>query len=84
MGWLVTFPADTIKTRIQGSGLLDDARRPHGKPNPYATTWSAIKNSYKDGGVRDLFKGLAPTLVRAIPVNMVTFGVFEAVAAALS
>jgi solute carrier family 25 (mitochondrial carnitine/acylcarnitine transporter), member 20/29 len=80
-GWFFTFPLDTIKTRIQGSGLLDDAYKPY---NPYATTWDAMKNSYYDDGVIGFYQGLGPTLIRAVPVNMFIFGVHRAVVTALS
>ncbi|EIM86944.1 mitochondrial carrier [Stereum hirsutum FP-91666 SS1] len=51
---------------------------------PYRTTWSTIVHSYRTEGVRVFFRGLAPTLIRAIPVNMVTFGTFEAIVHAFS
>ncbi|KAK7440391.1 hypothetical protein VKT23_017028 [Stygiomarasmius scandens] len=52
--------------------------------HPYRTTWSTIVNSYRAEGYRVFFRGLAPTLIRAIPVNMATFATFETVVAALS
>ncbi|KAJ7493363.1 carnitine/acyl carnitine carrier [Mycena galericulata] len=91
VGWLVTFPLDVVKTRVQGSGphlprssvspLLagSSSTSRAGPVNPYRTTWSAIINSYRSEGLRVFYIGLAPTLIRAVPVNMVTFGVFEAV-----
>lgn len=51
---------------------------------PYRTTWSTIVHSYRTEGIRVFFRGLAPTLIRAIPVNMVTFGTFEAIVHAFS
>ncbi|KIM39611.1 hypothetical protein M413DRAFT_193953 [Hebeloma cylindrosporum] len=52
--------------------------------NPYRTTWSTIVYSYPNEGPGVFFRGLSPTLIRAIPVNMVTFATFEAVVHALS
>ncbi|KAG5641318.1 hypothetical protein DXG03_005539 [Asterophora parasitica] len=52
--------------------------------HPYRTTLSTIVNSYRANGWRVFYRGLAPTLIRAIPVNMVTFATFEAVVKALS
>ncbi|KAJ4474957.1 carnitine/acyl carnitine carrier [Lentinula aciculospora] len=52
--------------------------------NPFRTTWSTIMNSYHSEGIRVFFRGLSPTLIRAIPVNMATFATFEAVVHALS
>ncbi|KAF5354553.1 hypothetical protein D9758_011200 [Tetrapyrgos nigripes] len=47
--------------------------------NPYRTTLSTIVHSYHTEGFRVFWKGLSPTLIRAIPVNMVTFAVFEGI-----
>ncbi|KNZ74994.1 Mitochondrial carnitine/acylcarnitine carrier protein CACL [Termitomyces sp. J132] len=84
-GWVVTFPFDVVKTRIQGTHYSKtsfcssppDLRMQ--KYNLYRTTVSTIINSYRAEGISVFFRGLAPTLLRAIPVNMVTFTTFEAV-----
>ncbi|KAI0782823.1 mitochondrial carrier [Abortiporus biennis] len=76
-GWVVTFPFDVVKTRIQSTFSTDI-------DNPYRNTWSACVASYKAEGPGVFFRGLAPTLVRAIPVNMVTFATFEAIVHAFS
>ncbi|TCD71688.1 hypothetical protein EIP91_005454 [Steccherinum ochraceum] len=75
-GWACTFPFDVIKTRMQSTSAVAD--------NPYRSTLSTIRNSYKQEGMRVFFKGLSATLLRAIPVNMVTFAAFEAVVHAFS
>ncbi|KAI0685233.1 carnitine/acyl carnitine carrier [Cytidiella melzeri] len=75
--WVVTFPFDVIKTRVQSS-LTTTA------DNPYRNMLSTIVTSYREEGFRVFFHGLKPTLIRAIPVNMVTFATFETVVRALS
>lgn len=75
--WLVTFPFDVIKTRVQST----HSSTPE---NPYCNTWSAMASSYRAEGLGVFFRGLSPTLVRAVPVNMVTFATFEAVVRAFS
>ncbi|KAF8722640.1 hypothetical protein AX14_009741 [Amanita brunnescens Koide BX004] len=52
--------------------------------DPYRTVTSTIVNSYRAEGMGVFFRGLAPTLIRAVPVNMVTFATFETIAHALS
>ncbi|KAI0069640.1 carnitine/acyl carnitine carrier [Panus rudis PR-1116 ss-1] len=76
-GWIVTFPFDVVKTRIQAS-------HDYSRTNPYRNTWSAIIHSHRQDGLSVFFRGLAPTLIRAIPVNMVTFATFEAIVHAFS
>ncbi|KAH7920911.1 carnitine/acyl carnitine carrier [Leucogyrophana mollusca] len=93
IGWLATFPLDVVKTRIQSSDYTPSENRqtlPLRLPlngtdatvsrfpdNPYRTTVSTIINSYRAEGFGVFFRGLAPTLIRAIPTNMTTFGVYE-------
>jgi len=75
-GWIVTFPFDVVKTRIQSTPLTPE--------NLYRNTLSTIYYSFRQEGVRVFFRGLMPTIIRAVPVNMVTFGTFEAVVHAFS
>ncbi|KAF7317767.1 hypothetical protein MKEN_00864500 [Mycena kentingensis (nom. inval.)] len=91
MGWLTTFPLDVVKTRIHGTGPGADvaqasplARIVSTAAAPYRTTWSTIVHSYRNEGVSVFYRGLAPTLIRAVPVNMATFALFEAVVNALT
>ncbi|KAG9099132.1 hypothetical protein FRC07_010557, partial [Ceratobasidium sp. 392] len=45
--------------------------------SPYRTTWSTMVYMYRVEGLRSFWKGLWPTIVRAVPVNMATFGAYE-------
>ncbi|KAH7910471.1 carnitine/acyl carnitine carrier [Hygrophoropsis aurantiaca] len=52
--------------------------------NPYRTIFSTIVNSYRSEGPGVFFKGLAPTLIRAIPANIIIFPTYEYVVYLLS
>jgi solute carrier family 25 carnitine/acylcarnitine transporter 20/29 len=76
VGWLVTFPLDVVKTRVQGTGPgvvsakgVGTAALLAGSPpaaNPYRTMWSTIVYSYRSEGLRVFYRGLAPTLIRCV------------------
>ncbi|EJD48165.1 mitochondrial carrier [Auricularia subglabra TFB-10046 SS5] len=68
-GWASTFGFDVVKTRIQATE--------RSSAGPFKSTLSTIVHSYRVDGARVFFVGLWPTVVRAIPVNMVTFAAFE-------
>ncbi|GAA5905744.1 hypothetical protein JCM6882_000448 [Rhodosporidiobolus microsporus] len=77
-GWGATFPIDVLKTRIQS---VPYPLRPSSSasPHPYSTLRSTFGATLRDSGWRGFVAGLGPTLVRSVPVNMVTFAVFELV-----
>lgn len=58
-GWVVTFPFDVVKTRVQSTFSKSPA-------NPYRNTWSTTVASYRAEGVQGFFRGLAPTLIRSV------------------
>lgn len=57
--WVVTFPFDVVKTRVQSSMVTTAA-------NPYRNTLSTIVNSYRQEGFSVFFHGLKPTLIRYV------------------
>jgi len=80
-GWIMTFPFDLVKTRIQTTCA---SQRKRGFLQGGGITISTFVRSWKNEGPRVFWRGLSPTLIRAIPVNMVTFGAFEAITHAFS
>jgi solute carrier family 25 (mitochondrial carnitine/acylcarnitine transporter), member 20/29 len=58
--WLVTFPFDVIKTRVQSSLITTT-------DNPYRNMLSTIVHSYRQEGWTVFFHGLKPTLIRYVP-----------------
>ncbi|KAG8893082.1 hypothetical protein FRC01_013782 [Tulasnella sp. 417] len=79
MGWLCTFPIDPIKSRIQETRWVSPSSTPNFKASkhPYNSTLVATRSLYRELGWKGLWTGLTPTLIRAVPTNMVTFLVFE-------
>ncbi|GAA5846044.1 hypothetical protein JCM11251_005395 [Rhodosporidiobolus azoricus] len=96
-GWGATFPIDVLKTRMQSvpypplssplssspSLLSPPSSSSHAAPHPYSTLRSTFRSTLHDSGWRGFVAGLGPTLVRSVPVNMVTFAVFEIVVSTL-
>jgi hypothetical protein len=67
--WLSTYPFDVLKSVIQTAG-------PNTPPAELKMAYVARK-AYQAHGASYFFKGLAPTLLRAVPVSAVTFYVYE-------
>ena len=59
--WVVTFPFDVIKTRVQ-STLSPSA------DNPFRNMWSTAVYSYRQEGFKVFFHGLKPTIIRYVSV----------------
>ncbi|PVU97509.1 hypothetical protein BB561_000515 [Smittium simulii] len=67
--WLLCFPIDAIKTKIQTDAFAANAR--------YKSTLDCLTSTLKSGGVAGLYRGLSPCLLRAAPANAATFICFE-------
>lgn len=67
--WLASYPVDVIKTQIQ-SDKFGSARK-------YNGAWDAVKKTYVASGIKGFWKGIAPTLLRAIPASASTFASVE-------
>lgn len=65
MLWLLSHPLDVIKSKMQSDGFGDNQR--------YKTMREAFRSTWRTGGVRGLFNGLGPALLRALPVSAGTF-----------
>lgn len=65
--WLVVYPADVVKTYVQTSTSFDAS----------SSTIKVAQDLYAKGGWKVFFRGLGPTLARAVPVNAVTFVCYE-------
>ncbi|XP_055634825.1 mitochondrial basic amino acids transporter [Toxorhynchites rutilus septentrionalis] len=65
ISWLLTFPIDVIKSRLQADGMT-------GKPK-YNGIVDCLRRSHAEEGLSFLSRGLASTLMRAFPMNAVCF-----------
>ena len=74
--WLASYPLDVIKSKMQTDGF-GDARRYKTMRDCFAQTWARE-------GARGFWKGIGPTLLRAMPVSAGTFAVVEATMRAIN
>lgn len=68
--WLTAYPADIIKSKLQTDALNPTERR-------YKGTIDCIRQTVKADGIKGLYRGLLPTLVRSPFANAATFVAFE-------
>ncbi|KAF8319853.1 mitochondrial carrier domain-containing protein [Cantharellus anzutake] len=67
--WLACYPLDVVKSRVQLAP----------KPPTGGLTYIAreLGTVYHEGGIKGLYRGLTPSLIRTIPAAAVTFATFE-------
>lgn len=76
MLWLSSYPFDIIKSRMQTDGF--------GEKQRYKSMRDAFAQTWRQDGMRGFWKGLGPTLLRAMPVSAGTFVVVEMTMKAIS
>ena len=64
--WLVMYPIDVVKTRMQTAG-----------PGVYSSVPNAFLVTYRELGIRGMLRGLSPCLARAFPANAACFLGYE-------
>lgn len=74
--WLSSYPLDVVKSKMQSDGF--------GKDMKYKSMTDCFKQTYRVEGLRGFWKGIAPTLLRAMPVSAGTFAVVEMTMRAIS
>ncbi|KEZ44115.1 Carrier protein YMC1, mitochondrial [Scedosporium apiospermum] len=67
--WLGSYPFDVIKSKMQTDGF--------GEARKYSTMRDCFAKTWRAEGVRGFWKGIGPTLLRAMPVSAGTFAVVE-------
>lgn len=66
--WLGSYPFDVIKSKMQSDGF--------GASQKYSSMRDCIAKTYRLEGARGFWKGLGPTLLRAMPVSGGTFATY--------
>lgn len=68
----VTYPLDLVRGRI--SGKMAVGTSPQNSQKDYRGVWQTLRLTLHDEGVRGLYKGIAPTLIGAMPYVGIQFG----------
>ncbi|KAI9224142.1 putative YMC1-protein of the mitochondrial carrier family [Blastocladiella britannica] len=69
--WFSVYPVDAVKSKLQ-TDALDPAKR------RYSSMLNCFQVTLKQEGIRGLYRGFVPCMLRAAPVNAITFLGFEA------
>lgn len=67
--WLGSYPFDVVKSKMQTDGF--------GSAQKYKTMRDCFAQTWKAEGMRGFWKGIGPTLLRAMPVSAGTFATVE-------
>ncbi len=68
--WLASYPLDVVKSKMQTDGF--------GARQRYRTMRDCFAQTWRAEGFMGFWRGLGPTLLRAMPVSAGTFAVVEA------
>jgi len=69
LSWIFTYPQDVLKSRLQADGF--------GSNQQYRSTMHCLQVSMQAEGPNCLVRGIGSTVIRAFPMNAVTFGVYS-------
>ncbi|KXS21714.1 mitochondrial carrier [Gonapodya prolifera JEL478] len=67
---LVTYPLQLCRIRMQAQGTT-------GHNVVYRSSWDCFKQTYREGGVRALYRGLPVSLLKCVPNTSLSFVVYE-------
>jgi len=70
---LITYPMDVIRRRLQILGVHPGCHRPGESVGP----WSELRAIVRNEGVRGLYRGLVPELLKVTPMVGCTFTTYE-------
>jgi len=69
--WISSYPFDVVKSKMQTDGL--------GEKQRYKNMRDAFAQTWRQEGMMGFWRGVGPTLLRAMPVSAGTFAVVEVV-----
>lgn len=72
---MAVYPFDLVRKRLQMEGHHQQSRAELQLIR--SSWWTCLKTIVKQEGIKSLYKGLAPSLLKVAPANAVTFMVFE-------
>lgn len=69
-GATVVYPLNVLRTRLQTQGTVMH-------PPTYTGIWDVARRTYRNEGVRGMYKGLTPNLLKVAPALSITWVVYE-------
>lgn len=75
LGWFISFPLDCIKSNIQGQSLENIKNNSHNR----LKSWDVFKKLIDSKGIRGLYSGILPSILRAFLVSSSRFSTYEGV-----
>lgn len=79
---LIVFPADTVRRRLQVKGLVPIVHNGHGRGNGLIGAGGSFGETLRilrAEGLRGLYRGILPELLKVVPMVSVTFMTYELV-----
>jgi solute carrier family 25 carnitine/acylcarnitine transporter 20/29 len=73
LGWLISFPLDSVRARVQGQTLMLG----HHQFPKKQTAVELASTFLKERGVTGLYSGVTPSIIRAFVVSGVRFSAYE-------
>ncbi|KAK5709738.1 carrier protein ymc1 [Elasticomyces elasticus] len=74
--WISSYPFDVVKSKMQTDGF--------GEKQRYKSMRDAFAQTFRQEGLGGLWRGIGPTLLRALPVSAGTFATVEMVMRAIT
>ncbi|KAK6345980.1 hypothetical protein TWF730_010316 [Orbilia blumenaviensis] len=70
VGASIVYPINLLRTRLQAQGTAQH-------PQTYTGMWDVTSRTLKQEGVKGLFKGLTPNLMKVVPAVSISYLVYE-------